>query len=108
MSNPSPRLGLLLKRAREQKGMTLAELANKIEYSLQHICDVECGRRPFPASKMIPWARTLGIMPDLIYINMLTLEGDRLQRLSGIKLDYDVIPKNKRSSEIRARQENQR
>ena len=93
MSQPSARLGSLLKDGREAKGLTLLELGKKIDQSPQHIWDVENGVRPFPAAKIVPWARALGILPDLIYIHLLTQEGERLKRLSGLKLDYTVTPR---------------
>lgn len=45
--------GADLRRRRQEKGLSLAALAEKVEISAQYLCDLELGRRPMfhPAAK---------------------------------------------------------
>jgi len=91
--SPSKSLGLLLKEHRERSGMTLFDLAEKIgKPSIQFVCDVESGRRPFPPGKLMAWAKAVHVLPDIIYAHLMSLESSRIERLSGYRSPGKFIP----------------
>lgn len=40
--------GRLLRRTREASGVTLADMANRLDFSVPHLCNIEFGRRNPP------------------------------------------------------------
>lgn len=85
-------LGRLLKENRERKILALLDVATQVGVSIQFICDVESGRRPFPATKLKEWSSALGILPDVIVGYLLSEGIDRLERHSGYQIQYKIVP----------------
>ncbi|HNC91113.1 MAG TPA: helix-turn-helix transcriptional regulator [Anaerolineales bacterium] len=55
-------LGLLIRAARQAKGLTQTELAKKLGYSTpQYISNVECGKCSLASKKVIRTSKLLGI-----------------------------------------------
>jgi len=93
MPLPNMSLGRHLKEYRERKGMTLLELAEKVDSTMQYVCDVESGRRPLRYERIGPWAKALGIEPFHIGVYLLSQEKDDIEKRSGIRFDIDILPK---------------
>jgi transcriptional regulator with XRE-family HTH domain len=98
MHLPNPSLGKLLKEYRERKGMALIELAEKIDSTMQYVCDVESGRRPLRPERIEVWALGLGIDSIIIkgyvvadFVNQLS------KRSGGVPFECQIIPKGSRS-----------
>ena len=100
MSQPSASLGRLLKEYRERKGLTLFEMAKEIGGpSIQFVCDVESGRRPFPETRLKRWSSALGIDPVVVGGFLISKAVSDIERRSGCDLYVQVVPKNKNYSE---------
>ena len=54
-------LGLNIKKYREQKGLTQAELAEKLDFSREYICRVERGQKFISLRKLFELATILEI-----------------------------------------------
>ena len=54
-------LGLNIKKYREQKGLTQAELAEKLDFSWEYICRVERGQKFISLRKLFELATILEI-----------------------------------------------
>jgi len=61
------RMGLVLRTAREDKAMTQAALADKIEVSLRTIIAIENGKRNPTFEVLYRLVRTLDVPADLIF-----------------------------------------
>ena len=54
------RIGYQLRKIREQKGMTITEVAEKSKVSISFICQAEKGRRGTTIDCLLSWACALG------------------------------------------------
>jgi transcriptional regulator with XRE-family HTH domain len=85
-------VGKVLKSTREKKDLRLIDVASRVGLSVQYICDVESGRRAFPADKVEPWAIALGMPVDVLIGYLLSEAVDHLERKLGRKVPYRVLP----------------
>lgn len=92
MYQPSMRLGRLLKQEREKLGFTLSEIAQRTQNSVQHIHDIESGRRPMTPQRIKLWAEALNIDPSLIGVFILSEKKEDIERRAGIKFGIRILP----------------
>lgn len=79
-------LGKLILSIRQSEDLTQVELANKLEISRQHLCDIEHDRKAVSPKLATHYARTLGYSEEQFV--RLCLQ-DLLDK-SGIRLTVDV------------------
>ncbi|MGO4583589.1 helix-turn-helix domain-containing protein [Arthrobacter sp. 2RAF6] len=60
------RIGHIIKRERERKRLTLAELATAIDCKHPTLSNYESGRRTLPEDRVEPLAKILGLDPRFI------------------------------------------
>ncbi len=93
--------GREVRRYREQRGMTQAELAEKVDRSPSMLAAVEQGRRQVHADEIVPFARALDVLPVALlgpvfgggykegYLDGLSHAHDRLRRwLDGERMAF--------------------
>lgn len=61
-------IGLEIKKRREEKGLSLTQLALAIGRSPQMICDIEAGRKKPSLSTLIALAKALDLSLDNIFL----------------------------------------
>src|SRR5260221_3588587 len=72
-----------VKRAREARGWTQAEAAERLGVSQGYVSLLESGRRPVPRRLAPSLLRTLGLSPSALPPTELNLEPDRLPGVLG-------------------------
>jgi len=103
MSQPSRKLGNLLKESREKKGLTLLQIAQVTDSTAQYICDVEHGRKRMTYELVKPWSQALGIEPAVVLSFILSEKQSEAERRSGVKLDFRYAPKSQSCPQVAAR-----
>jgi transcriptional regulator with XRE-family HTH domain len=74
--------GMYMKRIRESEGLTLHEFAAKLGISVQHLCNVEHGRKHVSIERADAWAKTLQL-PEVIFVQLSLQDQFRRAGLDG-------------------------
>ena len=88
----SREFGIFLRESRLRINATEQDVSWATGLEVHQIEAIEEGKRPFPGPALDHWARALDMDPDLVMVELVNMEIDKLYKSVGRTPFYRIVP----------------